>query len=145
MKCYIASPWFDKKGLGLHEIRMIKDVLKHFNFTWFSPKDENLIKPDAILEIRKQGFKKNIDEINKCDFMIANTRDKDLGVSIEMGYAYAHNKPIFLFTPQIKDMPINLMLSELCVNFSFDKDTLKKQLHKYFVKNEISNFEGEII
>ena len=33
-------------------------------------------------------------EIDKCDFMIAELTTKSIGVGIEIGYAYAKEKPI---------------------------------------------------
>jgi len=143
LKCYIASPWFDKEKLGCKEIELIKKILDNKNIDYFSPKDENLINPKSNNEDRKKGFDSNVNAILKCDFVIANTRDKDLGVSIEVGIAYANKIPVILFTPQIKDYPLNLMLAVLCISFSFNEKELIQSIDN-FITNKLSLFRGEI-
>jgi nucleoside 2-deoxyribosyltransferase len=130
MKCYIASPWFDKEGLGFKEIEEIKKVLEGLYISYFSPKDHNLCLPDASEEDKIKCVNKNLEEIDKCDFMIANTRDKDIGVSIEMGRANCLNKPIILYCPQIKKLTPNLMLVGILRGVSFDSLELEDRIHE---------------
>lgn len=144
MKCYIAGPFFDRDGLGIKEIEIVKKVLNELKITFYSPKDDNFIPSEASHKIRQQGFERNIDEINSCDFMIANTRDKDIGTLIELGFAYAKKRPIILFCPQIKGMPINLMLAQLVVGMSFDENSLRTRIKEFINGNKSPKFKGNI-
>ena len=45
-KCYIASGWFSPEWL--EELENIKSVLDELDLNYFSPKDENLAKPDDL-------------------------------------------------------------------------------------------------
>jgi len=132
MKCYIASPFFDE--IAIQEVETVKELLEELNIEYFSPKDHNLCEPDAPEEKRKEVFEKNIKEISNCDFMIANTRNKDIGTSIEIGYAFSNDKPVILFCPQVRNIGINLMLANLCRGFSYDKEELKNRIEE-FLKN----------
>jgi nucleoside 2-deoxyribosyltransferase len=144
MRCYIASPWFDKEGLGFKEIELIKKVLEELYISYFSPKDMNLCLPDATKEEKIKCVNRNLEEIDKCDFMIANTRDKDIGVSIELGRANCLNKPIILFCPQIKNLTPNLMLTEILRGASFDENELKERINEFLLNKKSPEWETKI-
>ena len=142
--CYIASPFFDKEGLGEKEIEIIKCVLREVNIKFFSPKDDNKISTISSFSERQRCFERNIREIDKCDFMIANTRDKDIGTLIEIGIAYSKSKPVILFTPQLKGLSINLMLSQLAMGIAFNKDELNSRLAEFLSGRLSPEFKGAI-
>jgi nucleoside 2-deoxyribosyltransferase len=141
-KVYIASPFFSQ--IAIEEVETVKEVLRELGIKFFSPKDDNRISPDADFEARQKGFERNIREIDKCDFMIANTRDKDIGTSVEIGYALAKKKPVILFTPQLKGLSINLMLAQLVTGISYDKNELIKRINEYLSGYLSPEFKGEI-
>ena len=62
-------------------------------------------------------FDKDIEAINGCDmvFMISLGRVSSAGTNWEQGYAYAKNKPIYVF--QITDNPTSLMTYCGCISF----------------------------
>ena len=88
---YLASGWFNPPQEAARQ-----DILKVLNdnqISYFSPKDEVLVKPDASKEERKAAFDADTQIIKKCDFVIASTVGKDMGTLMEMGMAYAWESP----------------------------------------------------
>ena len=108
-KCYIASGWFNEKQA--RDLATIKEVLDFNDVRYFSPKDECLAKPSEGLKSQKKIFKGNIDAIKKARFIIANTRDKDMGTIFECGVAYSFNVPIIYYCEGLEGN-FNLMLSQ---------------------------------
>ena len=94
-KCYIASGWFS--DLWLEELEEIKLILDRLDLPYFSPKDENLCQPDSDVDFQDQVFNGNIKGMEECDWMICNTRNKDMGSIFEAGYFHKLGKPIIYF------------------------------------------------
>lgn len=119
MKCYIASPFFNKEQTK--EVENIKEILNKFNIDFFSPKDFFVLLADETNEKRKEIFLKNLNEIKDCDFMICNTNNKDMGSIFESGYAFSNSIPIIYFNQQIKGK-FNVMLEQsgmcICINYN---------------------------
>ena len=109
MKFYLASGFFNDKQL--RDVENIKEVADEVGLDYFSPKDANLCNPMANKENRKKVFDANIEEIKKADFLVVNTRDKDLGTLFEAGYAHAVGLPIIYYCEGLTG-GFNLMLSE---------------------------------
>jgi nucleoside 2-deoxyribosyltransferase len=109
-KCYIASGWFSPEWL--EELETIKSVLDSLNLKYFSPKDENLCSPDADENFQDQVFNGNIKGMEECDWMICNTRNKDMGSIFEAGYFHKLEKPIVYFCAGLPPgAQFNLMLA----------------------------------
>ena len=109
-KCYIASGWFSPEWLA--ELEAIKAVLDDLNLEYFSPKDENLCSPDADENFQDQVFNGNIKGMKECDWMICNTRNKDMGSIFEAGYFHNLEKPIVYFCAGLPaGAQFNLMLA----------------------------------
>jgi nucleoside 2-deoxyribosyltransferase len=109
-KCYIASGWFSPEWL--EELENIKSVLDSLDLNYFSPKDENLCSPDADEDFQDQVFNGNIKGMKECDWMICNTRNKDMGSIFEAGYFHKLNKPIIYFCAGLPTgAQFNLMLA----------------------------------
>jgi len=109
-KCYIASGWFSPEWL--EELESIKTVLDELGLDYFSPKDENLCKPDDDADFQDQVFNGNITGMEECDWMICNTRNKDMGSIFEAGYFHKLDKPIVYFCAGLPDgAKFNLMLA----------------------------------
>ena len=109
-KCYIASGWFSPEWL--EEVENIKTILDDLDLNYFSPKDENLCKPDDDTDFQDQVFEGNIRGMIECDWMICNTRNKDMGSIFEAGYFHKLGKPIVYFCAGLPEgAKFNLMLA----------------------------------
>ena len=70
-------------------------------------------------------------KFNPQDFLIVNTRDKDIGTIWEAGYAYAKNVPIVYFCQGLPEgAKFNLMLArsgiKVCTTFEQLEDYLDR-------------------
>ena len=109
-KCYIASGWFSPEWL--EELENIKAVLDDLDLEYFSPKDENLAKPNDSVNVQDAIFNGNIQGMEECDWMICNTRNKDMGSIFEAGYFHKLGKPIVYFCAGLPPgAQFNLMLA----------------------------------
>lgn len=107
---YIASGWFSPEWL--QEVEDLKAVLQELRLDYFSPKDYAIAEATASNDTQKQIFDGNVEHLDKCDWMICNTRNKDMGTIWEAGYFYARNKPIVYFCAGLPPgAKFNLMLS----------------------------------
>ena len=107
---YIASGWFSPEWL--QEVEDIKAVLEDLKLDYFSPKDYAIAEATASNDTQKQIFDGNVKHLDICDWMICNTRNKDMGSIWEAGYFYARNKPIVYFCAGLPPgAKFNLMLS----------------------------------
>ena len=106
--CYIASGWFNPQQA--EDLENIKNTLDKLKVNYFSPKDEVLCGPTATIEEQDEAFKANVETIDSCNFVIVNTRDKDLGTIFEAGYSYATKVPIVYYCEGLKGN-FNIMLS----------------------------------
>lgn len=106
--CYIASGWFNENQT--RDLENIKSALDELGVNYFSPKDEIVAKPDASPEEQEMIFKGNVDAITGGDFVVCNTRDKDLGTIFEAGFSYASGVPIIYYAEGLQGN-FNLMLS----------------------------------
>ena len=106
--CYIASGWFNENQA--RDLENIKTTLHELGVNYFSPKDEIVAKPDASPEEQEMIFKGNVDAITGGDFVVCNTRDKDLGTIFEAGFSYASGVPIIYYAEGLQGN-FNLMLS----------------------------------
>lgn len=109
-KVYIASGWFSPEWL--EEVENIKNILEDYEVSYFSPKDENLCDEDANTNFQDQVFSGNIRGMEECDWMICNTRNKDMGSIFEAGYFHKLGKPIVYFCAGLPaGAQFNLMLA----------------------------------
>ena len=86
-KCYIASGWFSPEWL--REVEDIKETLEKHSLDYFSPKDFAICPEDAGLNFQDQVFDGNIKELHNSDWMICNTRAKDMGSIFEAGFMHS--------------------------------------------------------
>lgn len=95
--CYLASGWFNEA-----EEKARQEILKVLNdngVSYFSPKDEVEVKPNATQEEQRVAFKADVEFIKSCDFIIASTVGRDLGTLMEISMAYAWGIPVILYMP----------------------------------------------
>jgi len=60
--------------------------------------------------------------IDECDIVIASTEGKDMGTLFECGYAFAKNKPVVYYAPNIHKF--NLMLAKSARAVALTPDSL---------------------
>ena len=109
-KVYLASGWFSPEWL--EEVENIKAIFDRYGVSYFSPKDENLCDNDASESMQDQIFNGNIKHLHECDWMLCNTRNKDMGGIFEAGYFHKLNKPIVYFCAGLPPgAQFNLMLA----------------------------------
>ena len=128
-RCYIASGWFSPEWL--EELESIKGVLDDHSLQYFSPKDENLCDEDSDVGFQDQVFEGNIKGMEACDWMICNTRNKDMGSIFEAGYFHKLDKPIVYFCAGLPEgAKFNLMLAAsgiaVCTSLSSLDDYLSE-------------------
>ena len=115
-------------------------------FELASPRRIFVCPPGAPKEVQDETFSGNLHHIETSDFLLVNTRDKDIGTIWEAGYAFAFKKPIIYFCAGLPEgAKFNLMLArsgiKVCTSF--------KQLEEYLDTNSIkdseySEFSGSI-
>lgn len=144
-KVYLASGWFSPEWL--EEVENIKTIFEKHNISYFSPKDENLCDNDANESMQDQIFSGNIKHLHECDWMLCNTRNKDMGSIFEAGYMNCLEKPIVYFCDGLPaGAQFNLMLAASGIAVC----TSLKQLDNYLSDSVGSNtlvemrYQGEI-
>tara|TARA_B100001093_G_scaffold519938_1_gene611576 strand:+ start:9241 stop:9732 length:492 start_codon:yes stop_codon:yes gene_type:complete len=109
-KVYLASGWFSPEWL--QEVENIKSVFEKHGVNYFSPKDENLCDNDAAESMQDQIFEGNIKHLHESDWLLCNTRNKDMGTIFEAGYFNCLEKPIVYFCDGLPaGAQFNLMLA----------------------------------
>ena len=107
---YLASGWFNPEWM--EEVENIKAVFEKHSIAYFSPKDENLCDAEASESVQDQIFEGNITHLRKCEWMLCNTRNKDMGTIFEAGYFNCLEKPIVYFCDGLPaGAQFNLMLA----------------------------------
>ena len=113
------------------ELENIKATLDRHNLGYFSPKDENLCDPDSDVGFQDQVFDGNIKGLADCDWMICNTRNKDMGSIFEAGYFHSLGKPIVYFCAGLPEgAAFNLMLAQSGVKVCTSTEELNDYLHR---------------
>jgi len=68
--------------------------------------------PDSSINFQDEVFNGNIQGMEDCDWMICNTRNKDMGSIFEAGYFHKLGKPIVYFCAGLPPgANFNLMLA----------------------------------
>lgn len=130
-KMYLASGWFNK--VQEEELTRLEKIMENRS-RWIdmaSPRRIFVCPPNASSEIQEATYQGNLRHIRESDFLVANTRDKDIGTIMECGYATAFNKPIIYFCEGLPAAAkFNLMLSrsgiKVCTSFEQLEDYLDR-------------------
>jgi len=136
-KIYLAAGWFNPvQALELTQLEEICD-----NRDWIdlaSPRRIFVCPPSAPKETQDETFYGNLHHIETADFLIVNTRDKDIGTIWEAGYAYANKVPIVYFC---NGLPVgakfNLMLARSGIKVCTSFDQLEDYLDRCFTDGEL--------
>jgi len=132
--CYIASGWFSPEWL--EELEEIKSALDDYGLNYFSPKDENLCDPDSDADFQDQVFSGNIRGMSEADWMICNTRNKDMGSIFEAGYFHSLGKPILYFCAGLPvGAKFNLMLAASGVGVCTSVEDLRQYIENCLENN----------
>ncbi len=89
-KAYFAISYARRK-LFNKEVECLTSLFHANNIELLVFVDLNDFKANEEKEMMKAAFK----EIDNSDFLIAELTNKSIGVGIEIGYAFAKDKPIF--------------------------------------------------
>jgi len=84
MRVYIASPFFNEEEIS--RVKRMEKLLEGRGYDVYSPmRDGIVLTPDATLEQRLSTYRENVDEVMKCDLLLAITATRDTGTSVEHG------------------------------------------------------------
>ena len=139
-KIYLASGWFNPvQAEELTTLERIFDSRADY-FKLASPRRIFVCPPNAPKEVQDETFSGNLHHIETADFLLVNTRDKDIGTIWEAGYAYAFKKPIVYFCAGLpQGAKFNLMLArsgiKVCTSFS----QLEEYLDRVISTGELPN------
>ena len=94
--------------------------------------------PDSPKSVQDETFEGNLHHIETADFLLVNTRDKDIGTIWEAGYAYAVKKPIVYFCAGLPEgAKFNLMLARSGVKVCTSFDQLEEYLDRTIELKEL--------
>jgi len=140
MKVYLAAGWFNPtQAAELDRLEEVCDTRDWIDLA--SPRRIFVCPPDAPKEAQDATFDGNLHHIKTANFLIVNTRDKDIGTIWEAGYAYANNVPIVYFCAGLsKGAKFNLMLArsgaKVCTSFEELEDYLDRCFNAENILNE---------
>jgi nucleoside 2-deoxyribosyltransferase len=140
-KIYLASGWFNPtQDAELTQLEKIFDE-RADSFELASPRRIFVCPPNAPKSVQDETFTGNLHHIQTADFLLVNTRDKDIGTIWETGYAYAFDKPIIYFCAGLpKGAKFNLMLArsgiKVCTSFKQLEDYLDRAIKSGELPNE---------
>ena len=132
-KIYLASGWFNPvQAEELTRLEQIFDERSDY-FDLASPRRIFVCPPNAPKEVQDETFEGNLHHIQTSDFLLVNTRDKDIGTIWEAGYAFAFDKPIVYFCAGLPEgAKFNLMLArsgiKVCTSFEQLEDYLDRTI-----------------
>ena len=134
-KIYLASGWFNPTQA--EELTILENIFddraEHFDLA--SPRRIFVCPPGAPKEVQDETFLGNLHHIETADFLLVNTRDKDIGTIWEAGYAYSFKKPIVYFCAGLPEgAKFNLMLArsgiKVCTSFEQLEDYLDRTIEE---------------
>jgi nucleoside 2-deoxyribosyltransferase len=140
-KIYLASGWFNPtQAEELTQLEKIFDD-RHEFFDLASPRRIFVCPPDAPKDVQLHTFEGNLEHIESADFLVVNTRDKDIGTIWEAGYAYANDVPIVYFCAGLPEgAKFNLMLARSGIKVCTSFEQLENYLDRT-VKEDYLPFE----
>ena len=89
-KAYFAISYSNRRFFD-REVDGLQDLFKKNNIELLVFVDKYNFKENQEKEMMKVAF----EEIDSSDFLIAELTTKSIGVGIEIGYAFAKEKPVF--------------------------------------------------
>mgnify|MGYP001370751498 CR=1 FL=1 len=138
-KIYLASGWFNPvQAEELTQLEKICDDRDWIDLA--SPRRIFVCPPDAPKSVQDEVFAGNLHHIRTADFLIVNTRDKDIGTIWEAGFAHANEVPIVYFCQGLPEgAKFNLMLARSGVKVCTSFDQLEDYLDRCYAENQLLN------
>ena len=138
MKVYLASGWFNPiQAEELTRLENIFDTRSNY-FELASPRRIFVCPPDAPKEVQLETFEGNLHHIKTADFLLVNTRDKDIGTIWEAGYAHACEIPIVYFCAGLPEgAKFNLMLARSGIKVCTSFEQLEEYLERVMSSNSL--------
>ena len=138
-KIYLASGWFNPtQAEELTKLESICDDREWIDLA--SPRRIFICPPNAPKETQDETFTGNLHHIKTADFLIVNTRDKDIGTIWEAGYAYANDVPIVYFCRGLPEgAKFNLMLARSGVKVCTSYEDLENYLDRCAEQGDLIN------
>lgn len=140
-KIYLASGWFNP--VQAEELSRLENIFdtRSAHFDLASPRRIFVCPPDAPKSVQDETFSGNLHHIKTADFLVVNTRDKDIGTIWEAGYAHACEVPIIYFCAGLPEgAKFNLMLArsgiKVCTSFEQLEDYLDRTIETGELPNE---------
>lgn len=127
MKIYIAAPFFTPEQLAI--VKKVECFLESNSIDYFSPRSGGELKKmskEDQAKTKKKIFDDNIKNMDYCTHMIACVEYRDTGTNFEIGYYYAKEKPIVLFSEKIGT--VNVMLAESAISVCDDENRIYESL-----------------
>ena len=115
-RIYLAAPLFSKAERTYNAT--LSDLLKQHLFEVFLPQEAGDDTDTRAKTEQERIFSKNKNDLDRADIVVAviDGADADSGTAWEMGYAYAHNKPVIAVRTDFRRAgmheQVNLMLEE---------------------------------
>tara|TARA_Y100000593_G_C4293840_1_gene329603 strand:+ start:193 stop:645 length:453 start_codon:yes stop_codon:yes gene_type:complete len=138
-KIYLAAGWFNP--VQAEELTQLENICD--SRAWIdlaSPRRIFVCPPDAPKETQDATFDGNLHHIKTADFLIVNTRDKDIGTIWEAGYAYANEVPIVYFCKGLPEgAKFNLMLARSGVKVCTSYEQLEDYLDRCYEEGQLIN------
>ena len=137
-KIYLASGWFNPvQAEELTRLEQIFDERSDY-FDLASPRRIFVCPPNAPKEVQDETFDGNLHHIKTSDFLLVNTRDKDIGTIWEAGYAFAFDKPIVYFCAGLPEgAKFNLMLARSGIKVCTSFEQLEEYLDRVIESDEL--------
>ena len=139
VKIYLASGWFNPtQAEELTRLEAICDTREWIDLA--SPRRIFVCPPDAPKETQDATFDGNLHHIKAANFLIVNTRDKDIGTIWEAGFAYANEVPIVYFCQGLPPgAKFNLMLARSGVKVCTSYEQLEDYLDRCHESEKLIN------
>ena len=139
-KIYLASGWFNP--VQAEELTNLESIFdsRSDHFELASPRRIFVCPPNAPKEVQDETFSGNLHHIETADFLLVNTRDKDIGTIWEAGYAFAFKKPIIYFCAGLPEgAKFNLMLARSGIKVCTSFEQLEEYLDRVISTGELPN------
>tara|TARA_B100000085_G_scaffold262690_1_gene268086 strand:- start:1339 stop:1788 length:450 start_codon:yes stop_codon:yes gene_type:complete len=139
-KIYLASGWFNP--VQAEELTNLEGIFdsRSDHFELASPRRIFVCPPNAPKEVQDETFSGNLHHIETADFLLVNTRDKDIGTIWEAGYAFAFKKPIIYFCAGLPEgAKFNLMLARSGIKVCTSFEQLEEYLDRVISTGELPN------
>jgi nucleoside 2-deoxyribosyltransferase len=138
---YFVAPLFAKKNLD-SEFQLIAKTLKEEGYNVYD--DVNKASADKAIQMSQTEITKYFTNVEKTirnsDIFVAELTESSPSIGYEVGFAVANSKPVLILRKDgahgVLGAPFRANEKRLITILSYDKENLKKQIHKFLKKAE---------